>query len=304
MKVDKFKKRHLLKLFSLIASFLIWIYVVSSAEVEISKHVEILVDVPKNMAISNLIEKEVVYRFKGPGLFVRKFLENPMKIKINSESYYRKGKRNYILSIDRLPLKLPLGVELISFEPKYLNLSLEPKVKKMLKVTPQFSQHLKSSYDIREIKLDPEFVEVEGPKGLLAGIKNVETKMISQIDFHNGGLSEIELNSIDSRVNLTRSKILINYTYNSKKIDFTYKSVPIIFHSAQLVTKSSHRYAMVKVQIKNGEEQKPQVDDINVMAKPDDTKSGTQKVSLVVNVPTGVDFVSVEPKSIELELEN
>ena len=303
MKLEGMRKKHLLRLFSLLVSVLIWMYVVSSAEVEISKHVEVDISVPKNMAISNLIEKEVVYRFKGPGLFVRKFLENPMKVEIDSQSYYRKGKKNYILSIDRLPLKLPLGVELMSFEPRYINLVLEPKVKKKLKVIPQFSSELRNEYDIKEIKLMPEFIEVEGPKGLVSGLKNLETKMISKIDFHNGAPTEVELSPLDSRLTMTNSKILINYSYNSKKIDFTYKSVPIIFHSAQLISKSSHRYAMVKIQVKNGETSRPTNTEITVIATPKANVSGAQQVALKVNVPAGVDLVAVEPESIELELE-
>lgn len=303
MKVDGVRKKHFLRFFSLLVSVLIWIYVVSSAEVEISKHVELAVSVPDKMAISNHIEKEVVYRFKGPGLFVRKFLENPMKIEIDSSSYFRKGKKKYTLSIDQLPLKLPLGVELISFEPKYINLILEPKLKKKLKVIPQFSAELKNEYDIKEIKLEPDYIEVEGPKGLVSGLKNIETKVISKIDFHNGTASEIGLNQIDGRVHMTRGNVLINYSYNSKKIDFTYKSVPIIFHSAQLISKSSHRYAMVRIQVNNGGSNKPDDSKISVIATPDSNVSGLQKVALKVNVPNGVDIVTVEPKEIELELE-
>ena len=76
MRKNTVKQRWVLRGFSLIASIFIWLYVVSSAEIELSKIVKIDLELPENYSIVNFPDKEVHFRFKGPGLFVRKFLEN------------------------------------------------------------------------------------------------------------------------------------------------------------------------------------------------------------------------------------
>jgi hypothetical protein len=148
MKKLIFRRKALLKLFSFFAGVFIWMYVVSSAEVEINFVSTAHIEVPKGLAIKNELNREIIYRYRGPGLFVRKFLEKQIDINIKSKMYYKRKRYKYNINLDQFKVKLPLGVELLSVEPRSLQFELEKSLEKFVSVKPVFSQKIMDDFNI------------------------------------------------------------------------------------------------------------------------------------------------------------
>ncbi len=306
---SKVKKKYLLRFFSVISSFFIWLYVVSSAEVELTKNIPIEIETPKGYAIANLVEREAVFRFKGPGLFVREFIEQEKVIKIKKDAYYKKGKSTFSLRLDRFPIKLPLGVELLSLEPRVLGLSIERKISKKLKVKPIFTQNLEDKYTISNVQIRPEYVKVSGPSSLIKSLDSIETKTIDGQNLISNKSIVTDLAFIDQRVNIDTSEVNISYVLESKLLNFTYNRIAIIFQSAQIIKNSSFREVSITLKgdrtLFDGLDQ----DGIKVFAEVDSRElkakenKKTKRVELRVELPDGLELVELKPSEIEVELE-
>ena len=129
MKKQRSRKFYL-RLFSLFFSVFIWLYVVSSAEIEVDKAINLIIETPKHLALKNEVPTEVIFRLKGPRVFVRKFTDSKQVIKIRSRDYYTKGRGNYKIKLSRYYPKAPLGVEVISKNVRSINLRLEKKIRR------------------------------------------------------------------------------------------------------------------------------------------------------------------------------
>ncbi|MBT4791314.1 MAG: YbbR-like domain-containing protein [Halobacteriovoraceae bacterium] len=297
-------RKFLLRIFSLFAGLFIWMYVVSSSELEISKNIPIEIELPKSMAIKNDISHEVLYRLKGPALFVRKYLETQNKIVIKKEDYYQKRRSRYHIALDQFLAKLPLGVELVQTQPPQLTLVLERARKKRVSIKPVFASHISEKYKLKNLKAFPATVLVSGPSSLINNLKFIETKLIEDIDTNKGTSFLVDLALPDSRITLKDSQVNVTYTLQSRNIEFTYNEIPIIFQSTRLIKSATPK--MVKIIVK-GEESKLKSlgrDSIQIVALVPKNKRGKLDVELIVELPEGISLVSLTPKTVKLELEN
>ena len=297
------RRKLLLKIFCLFFGVFIWMYVVSSAIIENEKSAQIKIQLPKGLAIKNEMVNEVTFRFKGPALFLREFINKDLQIEIKSKRYYKKGRYRYTLNMDNFKFKLPIGVEITSIEPRYLNLELEKEIEKWLEVKAVFADDILSDYNIKELITFPRKVLVRGPKSLLRGIKHLDTKLIEKLDTEKGHHFLVEIDQPDLRLSMDDTNVNISYTLQSKNIEFTYTEVPIIFQSVSLIKSALPKVVKVKV---FGEEAKIKTlskDSIQIIAFVPKGSVGQVEVELITELPPGLELVEITPKKVNIGLE-
>lgn len=295
------KKKIIIRFISFLVSLVIWIYVVSSAEIELRKRVPFSIELPKNYSMKTLPLDYVEYKIKGPGLFVRKFADKKLAINIPMKKYYKKGKKQYQINIDENRFKMPLGVSLTSIEPQNLRLALEKSRTKKLKVKPVFETKIEEQFAIKDLSVFPKYIEVTGPKSLMRDLKFIETKPISSLKGEENAL--IELESFDGRFKMQQESVNISYTTQSKNIEFTYTNVPIIFQSANLIAQTSAKTVSIKV---TGEESLVKSivsDNLQVVALIPRKSKTKLEVDLIAELPQGIKIIEIKPKRIKVSLE-
>lgn len=297
------KRKLFLKLFSLFSGVFIWMYVVSSAEVEVTFDAPITIEVPKGLAIKNEMNREIKYRFKGPGLFVRKFLEKKIRIDIKKDQYFKKRKFKYNISMDQFKFKLPLGVELLSIEPRDILVLLESSKEKSVEIKPIFSHSILNEFNIKELKVFPRRIKVTGPKSVVRSIKSIETKLITELNKNSGDHFAVELISPDSRVKLEEYTANVSYTVQSKIIEFTYTDVPIIFQSVSLIKSATPK--LVKVIVSGSEVAIESLSrgPIQVVALISNGSKGKKEIELIAELPPGIKLIKIIPKVVSVNLE-
>jgi YbbR domain-containing protein len=278
-------------------------YVVSSAEIEITKIVPINIELPKGISVRNEMTKEVSFRLKGPGLFVRKFLEKELSIDVKKNRYYKKGKSKYNIRLDQFKFKLPLGVELMSMEPRILDLKLEKTREKMVEVIPVFSQNILDVYNIKKIKTFPSKIKISGAKSIIKRIKSIETKMIEDIKSKDGESFLVEVPNPDSRIVMNEAAVEISYTLQSKNIEFTYTEVPIIFQSVKLIKNVSPKSVSVKVYGEESKIKKLNMDSIQIIGYVPKDAAKKVEIELTTELPSGIKVLEITPKKVTVDLE-
>lgn len=304
MKQELFGKRKiLLKFISLVGGFFIWIYVVSAAQIELSKTLPLKVDIPKEFAIKNDLPNEVMYRVKGPGIFTRKYVDDKAELLIKKEFYYKKGKKKFNINFDKVGIKLPLGVELLEVRPRSFSLELEKSSSQRVKIKSKISPVILEKYKIGKIKIRPQKIMITGPRSVVRGIKFVETE---EIDSLTAGINKdlkILLTKPDKRVDLSQSNISANIELLSKLKVETLKKVPIVFQSSKLIKNASHKYVDLKVEADENLLKDIDLSEFKVFAIVRQNSSGTTKVKLITKLPQGIKELEVVPREIKVVVE-
>lgn len=298
------KKKNILRLFSLLFACLIWVYVVSSAEIEVTKNIPIVIDVPDKMAIKNIFEQEIQYRIKGPGLFVRKFMDREMLMKFNTSDYYRKGKKNYRLAFDQSKIKMPLGVELVDVQPRRLDIELERSASKIVPIKLNIPEKFLGDNNVDAFKLSPEAIKVSGPRSLMKNVSELETVVLDKSKLNEGRSFILPLKGLDPRLQVETNLINVTYTLRSKVKEFTFSKVPIIFQTVSLISQVEPK--VVDVVVKGDSEiiEKLKVEDIKVIADVPPKSKGEAEVELTVVLPEGdLELVVINPSKVKMVLE-
>ncbi|MAX65844.1 MAG: hypothetical protein QF441_01480 [Bacteriovoracaceae bacterium] len=303
MKRAILRKNIWLKAFSVFASIFIWMYVVSSAEIEVNKSIPIAIELPQELAMKNEIINQVNYRLKGPGIFVRKFVDKNLKIRIKKESYFKRGVQKYSIALDSYKFKLPLGVELLNIEPRYITLDLEKKISKKVRVVPSFSNEILSLYNIKDLKVTPKKIKVSGARSLVNRLQLIETKTINEIQNTAQGNLVVGLHKNDPRLSFFTESVNVSYHIQSKTISKSFSEIPIIFQSMELIKQTSHKFVTITLE---GDEKlinELAQDSIQVIANIPKGSPKKLKLELITDLPEGIKVSEINPKLIDIVLE-
>ena len=164
--------RHTLKFISLFFAITLWFYVLNSAPIIIEKKIPFNFKLPKGMAISNIVDKEVTVKLKGSRVFMRNIFKQNNFIFINLKKYILGKKRKEIdVKLGPQDIPVPFGVEVLEINPKNLNIKLEKLGKKTVPIIPTIIGEVAQEFKLIKKSLTPSKVEIEGPRSLLKNIK-------------------------------------------------------------------------------------------------------------------------------------
>jgi hypothetical protein len=297
-------RKFLLKVFSLFFSLFIWFYVVSTAEIEVTKEVPITVDLPKGLAVSNDIVRSLNYQLSGPGLFVRRFLNKKIEVKINKNDFYRKGKRKYQISLDKYKPKLPLGVELLSMEPRYLQINLEPIITKKVRIKAHFSANLQDEFQIDKIKLIPKTVSISGPKSIIRTVKFLETKVIDNIANIPSSGMRTKIVTDSDKIKISEDDVLVSFVIKSKLTTRKIIDIPIIFQSNGLIKNASHKKVELVIEAEEKMIQGVDAKTFQVLAIIDKKSQKAVDIELITELPEGIKLISIKPSIVRVQMES
>lgn len=292
---DKKNKKNL-KIFSLLFSFLIWIYVVSSAEVEAEKNIIINYKLPKNYSIDNTVPYKVNVSLKGPRVLVKKYIEDASVLTFDIDKAFTRKKLSYNFPINRKTIRLPLGLELNDISLKSSFVKLGRTLYKEVPIRAKLSNQ--GVLNPNFIAIDPPLISIKGTKNSLRLIESVVTKEINAnlLKENVELVTEIEFSS--KKVKLSQGNAVVSYKPKVHDSKFTFSSIPIIFQSTKLIESSTVK--TVDVTVSSGVLTQDQIKNkaIKVFAN----TNGVKKVlKLKVELPDGLELVKVKPDTVTIK---
>ena len=165
----------LLKILALAIGSILWFFVVSSNNIELTKDVDLSLDLPPNHVISNEVTNKVTFRLLGSKFFLRTVLDSLDTIHIDL-TRAKPGRAYYNITSDML--QLPIGVKVLSISPSRIYPEIELIKKK--RVPLKMLTKNKIPNDMRLIKLETstKTVSIKGPKSKIDEIKTLQTQII------------------------------------------------------------------------------------------------------------------------------
>lgn len=294
-------KKGTLKVISVIFSFILWLYVLNSANITVEKDVPLTIITPNKMEVANNFPREITYTLRGPRAFLRELIDREDEFIIDLNKFRKSSNNTYFITFSPTKLKLPFGVEVVKISPAKQKIVIEKTITK--KVPLQVATRGKLNEQLRLVnsKIKPEKIKVTGPRSVLRNLDYIETQPVDLADLNKDGEMALKVESQDERIYISEdSTVQWSYQIRAKKANRKISNVKIRFLSSKGYRRSSHRSASITVLADASEDLSSLVQKVQIVADiPEDAK-GKVTVPLSAKLPNEMTLLEIVPSSIEV----
>jgi YbbR domain-containing protein len=246
MKINiNIKKNIGIKIASLVFALFLWFLVSSSEYITTSVYAPIDIDNLKKGYIALTDEQMINLALRGSSLVLKGIDSKNVKVEIDVSSF-KPGKNRYV--VKEKDIKTPPGVEILSYQPKAIEVYIDKMIEKDLKVIPHIIGKAKSGLYMESVKLNPEFVKARGALTILNTLTYLETMPINISEITEDQTLEIPIKLIEGIKDITPKSVNAEINIEDEIIEKDYKNVPV-----EIYNKTSYRvknYTPNRVRVK------------------------------------------------------
>ena len=181
----------LAKLFSLLLAGAIWFYVQGEEIADARVRAEIDWQLPPGVMSVEPLPNQVAVTIRGTRVATRRARDMPVRIVVDLRDA-GVGEHGVDLST-AAPQGLPSGVEVLGVAPNAVRLVLDEVTTRRAAVSPVLVGEPAEGFEISEVTLDPEVIEVRGPRSAVAGLDAVRTQPIDVSGINETGPRQVVL---------------------------------------------------------------------------------------------------------------
>ncbi len=207
-----------LKFLSFLIALSIWVWVASEKRVQTNIMISSIpvgtMNIPKDVEILKISPTTVNLKLKGPLSLIKNLAPSDIAVLIDipkdiPEIDRFKEEKTFNIKIKKGNVQTPKGVKVENILPPTIQITLEKKIKKEIKIILRAKVSPKEGFKIKSIKYSPKKIIVEGPISIL------KRRAYMVVEFQRSNInksftSEIPLKAFDSRVILRQNKIMVN----------------------------------------------------------------------------------------------
>lgn len=214
------------------------------------------------------------------------------------------------VQLDPRKIKVQGGARAISIEPPVITFVLDKEGVREVKVRAEVStNNLPDGFEITGIKCDPVVVTLQGPQGRLAGVEEVKT---AQIDLE-GRTRTFSLNRTiqppsdlwSARVEPERVRVDVHIAPISSALELADVKVKLLVNPETPPVRVLNKKLNVQIRLSGRADIVKSLSASNLAGYVDCSmlSSGTKaNLPIIVQVPSGVEIVSIEPSHIQVEI--
>ncbi len=198
-----------LKLLSLLIAIIIWVGVAgerkSQGNIIITTPVE-LKNIPENLELVKISSPMINVRLRGPLSKIKTLTPLDINLIIDvkkdiPEVNTIKNEKTLNIKLKKEMFKIIKGVKIRDILPPTIQITLERKTVKYLKVVLRGNISAEKGYKIKDIIITPNKIEVEGPFFVLRNKRIIETEDVNFKNLKQSIETFVMLKKIDSRLN-------------------------------------------------------------------------------------------------------
>lgn len=186
-----------LKAISIVIAVVLWIVVLGSRPVEVTKEVPIEIITAPELMVSNEVPDRVSFRLSGPKAFLRAIRdrrEEAIRVDLTGN---RQSVVNYKFFSDNI--RLPIGVKVLSVNPPSIVARLETVRRKEVPVRLEFRGAPKDGLQIVRSEPRPPTVRIKGPESKIESVREVRSLPIELGDLTSTGEFSIRIDDDSGR---------------------------------------------------------------------------------------------------------
>ena len=284
---------------SVIIAIVLWVVVLGSRNVEVTKDIPLEVITPTELVASNDIPDHVSFRLSGPKAFLRAILdrrEDPIRVNLSGS---KPGLVTYRFFSDNI--RVPIGVKILGINPTAIVIKLEPIKHKEVPVKVEVQGAPPEGYRLTHIQVVPETVKIKGAESKVDATAELRT---SPID-----LSEVrQTTEKEAPFELGHYGVLIDGKLPKVKITIEALAANYRIKNIDIHVASSYKVRVddkdVTVLIRADAAELKSLDRSQVFGNVDLTgkPKGTYNMPVKVTLPPNVSLVKVLPEKVTITL--
>ncbi len=297
--MDNNLQRNILKALSVVFAFVMWIYVIGTADTQIEKTVNVRYVLPQNTAIASEDVKEVVFHLTGPRAFIRTIQDKEDFITIDLTKRKKRVRGKIEVKFKPTDINLPFGVKVTKMEPTRVYLEIEKAMIKKIPIKAITTGQLPRVQKMIYGRLENKFVQLQGPSSVIRDLESVQTMPIDISNFTGEGrVKVLPLMDDDRLTRIDADELYYSYKVKPTKANLVLKDIPIKFLTSKTVSKPEKRIVSLIVLSEEGDEDDINKDEIQVIAEIPDTARGKTMVELKATLPNGLYLIEIQPNKI------
>ncbi len=161
------------KLISIGVAIVLWIVVLGSRNVEVTKEIPLEVITPADIVPSNDIPDRIAFRLSGPKAFLRAILdrrEDPIRVNLAGA---KPGLVTYRFFSDNI--RVPIGVKVLSVNPTAILIKLEYVKRREVPVRPTLQGMSPEGFRIVKADVKPPTIRIKGAESRVDAVNEVTT---------------------------------------------------------------------------------------------------------------------------------
>lgn len=196
-----------LKLAALLLSIVLWIFVTSRGQTEISLDIPLeFANIPSGLEIVNNTAKTVSLTVKGYERIVRDIKQSDISISVDM-SKAKKGEN--IFYLDRSDVRLPRAVTVTKIIPSSIKVLIEDTVTKPVAVKPVIVGYPERGYYVKSITIVPQTVVVEGLRPEVRKITAIRTEPLDVTGFKDSFEQTLKLDLTGKNIKVKTTDVRV-----------------------------------------------------------------------------------------------
>jgi YbbR domain-containing protein len=197
-----------LKLAALLLSIVLWIFVTSRGQSEISLNIPLeFTNIPSGLEIVNNTAKTVSLTIKGYERIVRNINQSDISISVDI-SKAKKGEN--IIYLDRSEVRLPRAVTVTKIIPSSIKVLIEDTVIKPVTVKPVIVGYPERGYYVKSITVVPQTVVIEGLRPEVRKITAIRTEPLDVTGFRETFEQNLKLDLTGKNIRTKTPDVKVN----------------------------------------------------------------------------------------------
>jgi YbbR domain-containing protein len=200
-----------LKTAAVLLSVVLWIFVTSRGQSEISVDVPIeFQNIPTGLEVVDHSVKIISLNIKGQERLIKNVKPANIRVYIDL-SKAKKGESIYYITRD--DIKLPHAITVMNISPSSVKVITEETITKTVKVRPVITGYPERGYYVKSIEVVPETVVLEGIRSEIRKVNTIKTEPLDITGVNETLTQELKLEltgkNIRARINDIKVKVVI-----------------------------------------------------------------------------------------------
>jgi YbbR domain-containing protein len=301
-------KNWVLKLLSLLFALFLWYFVVGEDKVDMNVTIPVeIVNLPRNLVISNQFKKQLEVTVSGPRSLIRGMTEQHISRSIDLS---KAAPGTVLIQNQPDSISTPRGLSILRVQPPTITLLLDRLVQKELPIKPVLVGEVPNDFMLESVTTDPPTLEISGPQSILSqeeflttspiDINGITRSTVKQVplalrqeisDLIGEPVVSVRLNIADLRKELEIKNIPVDLDLtNSKPTDIIFQLTPPTVNVTAELPQRLLRSSL-------------DVDSLfHAKIIPAAFKEGKYKLNVVIEAPPQTKIVSVTPDAVIMQV--
>jgi YbbR domain-containing protein len=295
---DIFLKNLPYKIAALVITIFLWVFISKEKNVEIGISAKLITKTRPGLIVSGDVPNEINIKFVGPKIFLQPLMFRHLSITVDlTDSIEGETTFNILKNM----IDVPWGVKVVSITPSTVIAKIEKVETKTVPIHPVFEGTPPLGYSLKSQELEPQVVQISGPKNEITSTKYINTRPIVLNNVTESFTKTFALELPSSKIvlrNIKNVKVTVTITENMSTKSFN--NIKLDAYNCILRCKVSPTH--ISLVLKGPKEllKNLQNKDIQVYVDAASKPKGTYPSKAVIKLPARTTVEKVSPSWFKL----